>query len=156
MLPLEEREVVQTLLMKFPPERTWVLPALWRVFETVGWLNPDRIEWVSEHLKVPYAEVYGVASFYSLFSWKPQAFTTVHVCTDVLCALKSGDQIYEDLGRASQDGSFSVSPVTCLGRCDLAPACLINYEPHGPVTADSVVKKIQEIALDGSGGGAKV
>ncbi len=155
-MPGEEREVVQTLLEEFPQERTWLLPALWRVVEEVGWLNPDRTEWVSEYLKVPYAEVYGVASFYSLFAWEPQSETTVHVCTDVICALKSGSQIYEDLRRTSENGGFSVSGVSCLGRCDMAPACLINYEAQGSITAATVLNKVQQIALDKSGGGAKV
>ena len=152
-MPVEEREVVHELLMEFPQERTWLLPALWQVVQKLGWLNPERVEWVSDYLKVPSAEVYGVASFYSLFSWEPVAANTVHVCTDVICALKSGKQIFEDLQRVSENGNFSVFGVSCLGRCDAAPACLINYEPYGSATAGMVVTKMQEVVSNGSGGG---
>ena len=152
-MPVEERPVVDELLMAFPQERTWLLPALWQVVEKVGWLNPDRLEWVSEYLRVPYAEVYGVASFYSLFAFEPQAATTVHVCTDVMCALKSSREVFDNLKQAS-NGAFTVSDTTCLGRCDLAPACLINYEAYGPVNAEAVGRKVQELGVNKRAGGA--
>ena len=150
-LQAEEHEIVVGIVSRFPRQRTWLLPVLWQVVEELGWLNPDRIEWISEALNVPYAEIYGVASFYSLFRWEPSAGPEVHVCTDVMCTLKSGDSLYDDLTRASVDQTFTVASVTCLGRCDAAPACLVNYEPVENATIAEVLERLRTLAVEKGG-----
>ena len=149
----EEREAVSAIVARFPRERTWLLPVLWHVVEELGWLNKDRIAWVSESLNIPYAEIYGVASFYSLFRWEPTASPEVHICTDVICTLHSGDKLYEDLKWASGDGTFTAVSVTCLGRCDASPACLVNYSPVEKATTSAVFNRVRALTTQSANGG---
>ena len=151
---MEEHEIVSKIVSQYPKERTWLLPILWKVSEKLGGLNPARVEWLAQGLDIPYAEIYGVASFYSLFRWEHTVGPAVHVCTDVMCALQSGDRLYDDLNRAAlAEGTFTAVPVTCLGRCDGAPACLVHYTPVKKATAGAVLNQVQAlIAQQGKDG----
>lgn len=144
MSEVTDYSVVADILKRYPRERTWLLPVIWDVVESLGWLNSDRTQWIANGLNVPYAEVYGVASFYSLFSWESVAAPGILVCTDVMCAMKSGETLYEEIAQAAEEtGQFSVQATTCLGRCDSAPACLIDYEVVPFATSSRVLDLVR-------------
>jgi NADH:ubiquinone oxidoreductase subunit E len=112
---------VQELLSDIPRERQQLLPALWRVFEEYWHLSPELIDLIAQALEIPYAEVYGVASFYALFD-NPDGKRPIYVCTDVMCALYGAEDLFkagEDLAKAAM---VRIKEAPCLGHCDGAPA----------------------------------
>jgi NADH-quinone oxidoreductase subunit F len=114
-------------------QRHLLLPALHAVQGRVGWISPGALEYICRRLTIPPAEAYGVASFYALFSLRPQPPAVAHVCTDVAC-LASGAQalcaaLRERFGEpgAERNGAGATwleSP--CLGLCERAPAALVS------------------------------
>ena len=63
-----------------------------------------------------------------------------------MCALESGDRLYDDLKQAaSAEGTFTAVSATCLGRCDGAPACLVNYTPVKKATAGVVLDQVHTL-----------
>src|SRR5437879_4270738 len=64
-------------------KRDLLLPALHAVQSRFGWLPPGALNYISERLMVPPAELFGVASFYHLFSLTPHSPRVMHVCDDI-------------------------------------------------------------------------
>lgn len=73
--------------------RHLLLPALHAVSDAVGWISPGALNHIARRLSVPAAEVYGVATFYALFSTEPRAPRVVHVCDDIVCSAAGSEAI---------------------------------------------------------------
>jgi NADH-quinone oxidoreductase subunit F len=96
-----------------PPRRDLLLPALHAVADAVGWISPGALNEIARRLDVAPAEVFGVASFYEMFSLEPPpaAGPRVPVCTDLSCQLAAAGPV------VIPPGGHGVS---CLGLCDTA------------------------------------
>src|SRR5262245_36179680 len=119
-------------------QRHLLLPALHAVQDRFGWLTPGALNYIAERLVVPPAELFGVATFYHLFSMTPQPRKVVHVCDDIACRIKGA----EKLGAEMQASGLAWKPSPCLGQCERAPAALVieaGEEPKAYVlsSADS-------------------
>ncbi|ALE73621.1 NADH dehydrogenase [Pseudonocardia sp. EC080610-09] len=135
--------------------RHLLLPLLHAVHDAEGWLSEGALNHVARTLQVPPAEVYGVATFYAMFSVEPRAPRVVHVCDDVACGPAGGEEIAAALGPAlgpegtgsGPDGAPAACWVRspCLGLCERAPAVLHQRagEPdlsQAPATPSSVLE----------------
>src|SRR5512134_2094771 len=107
---------------------------------------------LADRLDIPLFHLQGIASFYPHFYLQPPARAEVRVCDDMSCHLNGADMLLKALeGRASALGAqrMRVRPVSCLGRCDLAPAMVVNdaiFEGVSLADADRLVGN----ALDGT------
>ena len=111
-----------------------------------GHLSREVLVEVSRSLDVPVVDVFGVASFYSFLSTRPQGSNIIRVCGSVPCYLKNSQMILRSLadalgigpGETTPDGRFSCELTNCIGACDLAPAMLVNGEVHGELTGKKI------------------
>ena len=119
--------------------RDLLLPVLHAVQSRIGWISPGAINYIGARMNLPPAEIYGVASFYGMFSLAPKAGLVVHVCDDIACMPSGAGQLCSDvekqLGPAgAQDAAaraiWQRSP--CLGLCERAPAALITRAGEKP------------------------
>ncbi|MBV8995504.1 MAG: NAD(P)H-dependent oxidoreductase subunit E [Pseudonocardiales bacterium] len=124
--------------------RHLLLPALHAVSDAVGWISPGALNHIARRLSVPPADVYGVATFYAMFSTEPRAPRVVHVCDDIVCGPAGGEALAAELtAELGPEGACWVrSP--CLGLCERAPAVLhqLAGEPdfsQAPATAADVL-----------------
>lgn len=137
-------------------QRDALLPVLWDMQTAFGHIGPDAVRQISHALHVPEADIYGVISFYSLFSAEPTAEMVVRVCTDPICGLAGADKVVHSLchhlniqhDETTPDGKYAISHTTCLGLCDHAPAALISQRGHeeiavAPVASESDVLELQ-------------
>lgn len=136
---LEIREVLKAI----PRQRGQLLPALWRVMDNYREISPEAIEAVSETLGVPYAEVHGVASFYSLFD-NAGGHKPVYICSDVMCALNGSQDLIDAARAVAQNYSASVKPSACLGQCDHAPAIFVGDAIWRQATVENVVAVVRD------------
>jgi NADH-quinone oxidoreductase subunit F len=111
-------------------ERQRLLPTLHALQDRAGWISPGGLNYIAQRLTVPPADVYGVATFYGLFSLEPRAPRVLHVCDDIVCRCAGSDSLIATLQEqvgpegADVDGAcWLKSP--CLGQCDRAPAALL-------------------------------
>jgi bidirectional [NiFe] hydrogenase diaphorase subunit len=110
--------------------------------EVFGYLDDEALAYVGESLRVPPSKVYGVATFYSYFTLKPQGEHTCVVCTGTACYINGAAALLDEVGRTlgveagstTPDGKVSVLKARCLGACSLAPAVVIDDEVHGKLT----------------------
>ena len=80
-------------------QRHLLLPTLHAVQARVGWISPGALGYVCRRLTIPPAEAYGVASFYALFSLEPRPPVVTHVCTDIACMCRGGNELVAELER---------------------------------------------------------
>jgi NADH-quinone oxidoreductase subunit F len=109
--------------------RHLVLPALHAVSERIGWISAGAVNYIGERLSVAPADVYGVASFYAMFSLQPREPLVAHVCDDIACMDRGGERICEALEAAGT----TVLRSPCLGLCDRAPAAMITRAGDPPL-----------------------
>jgi NADH:ubiquinone oxidoreductase subunit E len=115
--------------------------------DVVGYLPVDVMDYISAGLNLSRSEVFGVASFYSLFSLTPKGRNLVKVCMGTACYVKGIKEVITRIenhyqmkqGTTSSDRRFSLEPVRCLGACGLAPVMVVNTDTYGDVKADKVL-----------------
>ncbi len=95
-----------------------------------GYLRDDDLHALAARTATPLHEIQGVSSFYPHFRRTPPPPLRLHVCRDLACHLRDRGRSLEDL-RALCEGRDDIEfePVSCLGRCDSAPACSLNGAP---------------------------
>lgn len=125
-----------------------VIGVLRQCQEVVGYLPVELIDHIGRGLNLPPSEVFGVASFYALFSMKPKGRHTVKVCMGTACYVKGIKEVITRIenhfgvapGGTSADRRFSLEPVRCLGACGLAPVMVVGDDTFGDVKADKVIQ----------------
>jgi NADH:ubiquinone oxidoreductase subunit E len=113
----------------------------------VGYLPVDLIDAISAGMNLPNSDVYGVASFYSLFSFTPKGRHTIRICLGTACYVKGVKEVMARItnsyhvgeGETSEDRRFSLEGVRCLGACGLAPVMVVGEDTHGGISADKVI-----------------
>jgi len=115
-----------------------------------GYLPTDQLYKLSAKLKMPVSEIHAVASFYPHFYLNPPPKVDVRVCADMSCHLLGATQLRQFIDQAFAGrpaAEISVRDVSCLGRCDTAPALSINdriYSGAGPqMTLDMIEGAMQ-------------
>lgn len=133
-----DRKRAREIIARYPHAKSAVLPLLHLAQDRDGWVTPDAMEEIAELLGLTPALVLGTCSFYTMFKREPVGKLVVSVCTNVSCLVNGGPDLLGQLRtRYAADGDVAVEEVECLAACDLAPVMQVNYEFHGPVTADA-------------------
>ncbi len=120
-------------------QRHRLLPVLHAVNDRVGWISRGAINHIATRLDVAPAEIYGVATFYGLFSTTERSTRQVHVCIDLACQIAG----------ATVPAGAHESP--CLGLCERAPAVLLieaGDQPRHSVLAPATPVQVRSL-LDG-------
>lgn len=133
-------------------DRGKLISVLQEVQEKEGYLTSASLAKVSKDMDIPFAEVYGVATFYNLFKLKPGGKYLIQLCKGTACHVKGSSKLFEHILKkldveengTTKDGLFTVSPVNCLGMCSLAPCMMIN----GKVYSQLDEKKLDQILED--------
>lgn len=156
-LRFSERAVAQLDALKthYPDLKSCILPGLWIAQrEYDGWLPPAAIAEVAYRLNRSYAEVEGVATFYSMYNTAHQPGRhMIEVCTCLSCHMCGAYRIVDaleeklgvKLGETTEDGLFTIHEVECLDACDRAPVLQIGDEYVGPVTPDSLNSLLERL-----------
>jgi NADH-quinone oxidoreductase E subunit len=129
-----------------------LIPVLHGVQSLYGYLPEDVLKIVSEELQISMSEIYGVATFYSIFSLKPKGEYIIRVCMGTACYVKGAqlllDQLSEELdikvGETTSDNKFTIESTRCIGACGLAPALMVNDKVYGRLTKDDIKKILAE------------
>jgi NADH-quinone oxidoreductase E subunit len=126
-----------------------ILPVLRRTQEVFGYIPEDVVFELSKRLKLPPADLYGVATFYDQFMMKPQGRHIIRLCTNVACNILGAEDLLGSLSRklgvgkgaTTADGRFTLLDVECIGACGKGPAMMVDDDFHYNL-ADEKVDKI--------------
>ena len=130
-----------------------LITILQKTQDIYGYVPIDAVYHIAERTGLTPAKIMGVATFYSQFRFTAVGKYLIMVCKGTACYVNGAeriiDAIQEELGignnETTQDGLFSLSIVSCLGCCSLAPVMMIDEDTYGSLTADKVKKILRDI-----------
>lgn len=142
----ERMDILDEIIKKYADERGALIPVLHEAQELFGYLPIEVQKRISEGLKIPLAEIYGVVTFYTQFSLQPKGKFKIQVCLGTACYVKGSGKILDKLkeklginvGEVTDDGKFSLEACRCVGACGLAPVMTINEDVYGRLVVDDI------------------
>ncbi len=153
------RAAALEIIARYPAgqARSALLPMLHLVQSEQGYVSADGIAFCAELLELTKAQVAAVATFYTMYKRSPTGEYLVSVCTNTLCAMLGGDEIYQALsellgvgtnqtaGVPGAPGSITLERAECLAACDYAPIVTVNYEFFDNQSVESAVGLVTEL-----------
>lgn len=133
----DEKKQMQTWVSRYPTADGAVMRGLWMAQEKFGFLPPEVIQLVADEIGIPYANAYGVATFYTQYFKQKKGKHVLDVCTCFSCQLCGGydmlhyieEKLGVQKGETTQDGMFTIQEAECLGACGSAPMLQITNGP---------------------------
>ena len=149
---------LREIAARYPQKRSGLLPMLHLVQSVQGRVTPEGIQACAEILDLSPAEVSGVATFYTMYKRKPVGDYHVGVCTNTLCAVMGGDEIFArlqehlDVGndettemREGDRASVTLEHLECNAACDYAPVMMVNWEFMDNMTPASAEQLVDDL-----------
>ncbi len=138
----------ETDFSDFEGRQEELIPLLQKVQRDEGFLSDGSMQRIARFTGLPLSKVFGVATFYAQFRFKPIGNNHIMVCRGTACHVKGAPRIMEELetqlkiaeGETSADGQHSLESVACIGACGLAPCVTINEKVKGRLTPKMVEK----------------
>ena len=123
-----------------------LMPVLQEAQNIYGYLPLEVQEIIAEEMNVPLADIYGIATFYALFTLNPKGKYAISICLGTACYVKGSGNILDKIcqklniepGGVTPDGKFSLEACRCVGACGLAPVMTVNGTVYGKLTVDQV------------------
>lgn len=155
----EEQRRIEGWVAEYPTPDGAVMKVLWLAQQKFGWLAPEVMCLVGESLGLPYARVYGVATFYTQYYKEPVGTYVLDVCTCFSCQVCGGYDMLHHLeerlgiktGETTPDGLFTIRESECLGSCGSAPVLQVTNGPYvhnlTPERCDRLVDDLRENKL---------
>lgn len=151
-------KILDATMKRYQFQQACLIEVLHKAQDLFGFLEIDVLFYVARSLKLPPSRVYGVATFYHLFSLKPQGEHTCVVCMGTACFVRGADPVLgavQDLtgiraGQTTPNRKVSLLIARCLGACNLAPVVVLDGQTVGYQTPESVLQRVKEWVADGS------
>ena len=145
--------LIKNVLDQYADVKGSLISILQKTQEIYGYVPIDAVYYIAERTGLSPAKIMGVATFYSQFRFQAVGKYLIMICKGTACYVNGADGIVsavmEELGigdnETTADGLFSLSLVSCLGCCSLAPVMMINEDTYGSLTPDKVVKILRDI-----------
>lgn len=135
-----------------------LIEVLHKAQDLFGYLDLPVLHHVARALKLPPSRVYGVATFYHLFSLKPQGEHVCVVCMGTACYVKGADRLLEEVekaagcksGQTTKDGKVTILTARCIGACGIAPAVVYDQATSGKQTVADIIGHVKGWHVHGS------
>ena len=145
--------LINDVLDKYAGVKGSLITILQKTQEIYGYIPTDAIYYIAEKTGLTPAKILGVATFYSQFRFTAVGKYLIMICKGTACYVNGAERIIEavqeELGigdnQTTEDGLFSLSLVSCLGCCSLAPVMMINEDTYGSLTPDKVKQILRDI-----------
>jgi len=152
--PEKAKADVAEALARYPVKRSAVLPVLWIAQREWGWLSTAALRLVAESVGLPESEVFGIATFYTMFNMKPVGRHHLQICMTLSCSLMGADRLFKHLekklgvghGETTPDGRFTLRRVECLAACGGGPCMQLGFDYHENLDekkADALLEKLR-------------
>ena len=153
---VEQESIVEACIKK---HGRLLISVLQEVQKYYNYLPQDSIKIISQKLDIPLRDIYGVASFYKSFSFKPKGKHIITTCLGTACHVRGGQKIADainrelkiNIGETTKDDMFTHETAACLGCCAIGPIVVADGEYHSGIRPDSVKTFIKEIRKGSDG-----
>jgi len=149
----DERFVkIDEILAQNGRDESMLIQTLEQVQHELGYLPEVILSYLAESMDIPLSRIYGVVTFYSLFTTEPIGEYVISICLGTACYVKGAGDILKEferllnvgVGHTTEDGKFTLRACRCLGACGLAPVLNVNGKVFGRLTLDDVPKIINQ------------
>jgi len=135
----EER--ASSIISNYRHQRGALLPMLHGLQLEFGCIEDEAILLLADALNLSRAEVHGVVSFYHDFRRTRPGRHVIKVCRAEACQAMGANVLLDhmkshlsvDVGETTDDGTFTLEAVYCLGNCALPPALMVDDQLLGRV-----------------------
>ncbi len=118
-----------------------------------NYLPEDAIKLVADKLKIPLRDIYGVASFYTAFSFNEKGKHIITACLGTACHVRGGPKIADAItkelnikpGETTEDLMFTLETAACLGCCAIGPIVVVDGVYFSNVKPTMVKKIIEQV-----------
>lgn len=155
MLEQEELKNIDAILDDAEGQRGILIAVLQRAQEMLGYLPEDAMTMIADRLSLSLSTVYGVASFYKHFHFKPRGKNIVKVCMGTACHVRGAKAVLNEMedkfgvkeGETTEDLAVTLETVGCVGCCALAPVVTVNdkdlYGELTPKMVDDIIDMVR-------------
>ncbi len=149
---------LDAVISKYRGKKGAMIPMLQDVQNIEGFLSRNTMQYIADQMNIPPAEIYGVATFYSMFRLKPQGKHVIRICKGTACHVSGANGILSALKdklclpdgeETTDDMNFTLMEVACLGCCSLAPVIMIDDQTFGKLTPESIPSILDKFAFVG-------
>ncbi len=136
------------ILEKYPPRMENVLLILHDIQNNsrMNYLSEKDLSLVAKHLNTTLSSIYGVASYYTMFSLTPRGKHIIRICRSPVCHCAGVNDVFNELANVlridvdatTPDRLFTLETAECLGQCDRAPAMMVDDVVYGNLTAAGI------------------
>ena len=151
-IPPEQWKKIDEIVEKYKHKEGTLIPVLKEIQEVTGYLPLEVQQHIAGGLKLPTSQVYGVVTFYSLFTMIPRGRHTVRVCMGTACYVRGGQAILDllrkefnvEVNATTPDLRYTLEVINCPGTCGLAPVICVDEDVHGipePAKALEILKE---------------
>lgn len=152
MSAVAEIGALQSIVSGFPQTREYLIPILQEIQEHAGYLPKEGIRITSQHLSLPEAKIFGVATFYNQFKLTPPGKYEIQICRGTACHVRGSAGLLDILetelgiqaGETTKDGLFSLDIVACIGACSIAPVMTVDGEFYGRLDKNRIAEVLDE------------
>lgn len=146
---------VATILQSTGTNREACIKVLQEIQDLFGYLPAQALQYVTEHSKITKRQIYGAATFYERFRFKPLGRHHVKVCRGTACHVRGAPQILDAVAEelhlhgtedTTADGEFTFEKIACFGACALAPVTVTDGQTQGAMTPEKMRKLLKKIA----------
>lgn len=146
--------VVDAIIDELGAVPSSIIAILQSVQEHYRYLPKEIFQYMAEKLGVSEARIYSVATFYENFSLEPKGKFVIKVCDGTACHVRKSipilDRLRNELGLSASksttdDLSFTVETVSCLGACGLAPVITVNDKVYPAMTPDKATELLEKL-----------
>ena len=139
-------EEITRIVQSYPAERRYALAAMQDMQHAFNYIPEQGLRALAQHLGCGVAQLYSMATFYKALSLKPKGKHIIKICNGTACHIRGSVNLATGLkrelgidpGETTEDGSFSVEMVNCLGSCALAPVMLVDGVYHNKLKLEDV------------------
>lgn len=142
------------IMAGYPAERSHLLDILTDIQDNDPrhFLSEENLDRVARHFTMTMAELYGVVSYYTMFSTKPRGRYIIRICESPVCTLCDCEKLMQKIlqhlsiqkGATTADGLFTVEGSECLGLCGSGPAMMVNRDAYEGLNEDSAIAVIEK------------
>ncbi|WP_422753727.1 NADH-quinone oxidoreductase subunit NuoE [Micromonospora sp. WMMD708] len=155
----ETRVRAREIIARYPADRSRsaLLPLLHLVQAEEGYVSPAGVAFCAEVLGLNKAQVGAVATFYTMYKRRPTGDYLVSVCTNTMCNVLGGQEVYDTLAEhlgvghdeTTADGKITLEHAECLAACDYGPVMTVNYDFFDGVDPQGAVGVVDELRAGG-------
>ena len=147
------RAEIEQALARYPNKRSAVLPVLWALQRQLGWIPPAALRYAAGAVELPEPEVFGIATFYTMFNLQPVGRHHLQVCMTLSCSLMGADRLFRHLenrlgighGETTADGRFTLRQVECLAACGGGPCLQVNDTYHENIDEATMDRLLEQL-----------